>query len=65
MKVELLSQVAVNIADTRSWNTLPKQAHLARSIPPEGLTLSTTDDRFVSDLILDEKISMILVRQSE
>ncbi len=60
-----IAQAAVNIADTRSWNTLPKQVHFCQiDTPPGGaLTLSTTDDRFVSDLILDEKKShMILVR---
>ena len=66
MKVgNAIAQAAVNIADTRSWNTLPKQVHFCQiDTPPGGaLTLSTTDDRFVSDLILDEKKShMILVR---
>ena len=59
-----IAQAAVNIADMIHGTPCPSR-YFCRSIPlREGaLTLSTTDDRFVSDLILDEKKShMILVR---
>lgn len=59
-----IAQAAVNIADTRSWSTLPKEWQVARLPTPMDrvLTLRTPDGRAERVLLVDGLVNVVYVR---
>jgi hypothetical protein len=59
-----LTQMALNIADTRSWTTLPKQFQVARVPTPENrtLTLRTPDGREQAVKLVEGVVNVVYVR---
>jgi hypothetical protein len=59
-----IAQAAVNIADTRSWTTLPKQFQVARLPTPASrqLTLSTPGGVPVEVNLLDGRLNVLYVK---
>ena len=58
------AQAAMNIADTRSWTTLPKEFQIARIATPADrkLTLSTSSTAPVEVTVADGVINVVYVR---
>lgn len=59
-----IAQAAVNIADTRSWSTLPKEWQVARLPTPADrvLTLRTPDGRAERVNLVDGLVNVVYVR---
>lgn len=59
-----IAQAAVNIADTRSWSTLPKEWQVARLPTPTDrvLTLRTPDGRTQRVVLVDGLVNVVYVR---
>ncbi|MCB1125391.1 MAG: hypothetical protein KDM81_02770, partial [Verrucomicrobiae bacterium] len=57
-------QAAVNVADTRSWTTLPKEWQVARfPTPPDRVVvLRTPDGRTASVPLIDGVVNVVYVR---
>jgi hypothetical protein len=57
-------QAAVNIADTRSWTTLPKEIQVARvPTPPDRKLTVATPNSMPADITLEEGvINVVCVR---
>jgi hypothetical protein len=57
-------QAAVNIADTRTWTTLPKEFQIARFATPESrtLTLSGTSGQNAEVTLVDGVVNVVYVR---
>lgn len=58
-----IAQAAVNIADTRSWSTLPKQFEVARVPTPEDRIIRLTGGGRVQDVqLIDGTVNVVYVR---
>ena len=57
-------QAAVNIADTRSWTTLPKEFQVARLTPPADRTLRLTTPGQVAQRVtlIDGEVTVVYVK---
>jgi uncharacterized protein len=51
--VTVAAQSATNIADTRTWRTLPKQYQIARITTPADRSLSISTDLTVKDVLIE------------